>query len=172
MQDDLPEGTCSTQGHEGFGAACSSDTTCVSLFCDGGFCGKPCNPFGPNTCTYGLVCSVSKGSVGACAVAKLVAGEDAGTPVEGDACQTGSYSAGGDSAGGDSASGGDTASSGSDSALATDVGPQTGVPTGNSGSGSALGCSAATGPVGGRPWPMLATLLALCALLLRRRRSA
>lgn len=72
-----PKGVCSTKGPEGFGAPCSNDTGCVALFCDDGKCGQACNPFGPNSCPFGLVCEVAEGSVGSCKL-KSSAGSDAG----------------------------------------------------------------------------------------------
>ncbi len=66
LEANNPKGVCSTKGPEGFGAVCSGDTTCAALFCDKGKCGQACNPFGPNSCPFGLVCEVAQGSVGSC----------------------------------------------------------------------------------------------------------
>ena len=174
LQDDLPEGTCSTQGPEGFGAPCGSDTTCVSLFCDKGFCGKPCNPFGPNTCPYGLVCDLSKGSVGACTTAQPVAADDAGggdtAPAGGDTAGGGSDGTGGSS---DASSGSDTAGNagGGDGISASDTGGSIGAPIGGTSGGSSSGCSAGTAPGSRTAWPLLLVVAAAWTLVLRRRRS-
>ncbi len=167
LQDDLPEGTCSTQGPEGFGAPCSSDTTCVSLFCDKGACGKPCNPFGPNTCAYGLVCIVSKGSVGACTLPPPVANEDAGGGA--DASAGDATGASGDGTGGTGGTDTGTSTGGGDAISANDTGTSFGTPIGGTSGGSSSGCSAGTAPGSRTAWPLL-LVVAACWTLLRRRR--
>ena len=66
LKPDKPEGACAGKGGVGFGGACKQDADCVGLFCHAGLCGKPCSPFLPNACTFGLVCNPANGEVGNC----------------------------------------------------------------------------------------------------------
>jgi MYXO-CTERM domain-containing protein len=69
---DNAEGLCGAVGSKGLNAPCGKDAECATGFCHGGKCGLPCNPFGPNKCSFGLVCTVAASAVGACTVAPPV----------------------------------------------------------------------------------------------------
>ncbi len=171
LQADKPEGTCSTKGPEGFAGPCGGDTACVSLFCDGGLCGKPCNPFGPNACPLGLVCEVAQGSVGACRTPKPAPADDiAAEDIA--ATDTGGGGAGGDpDAAGtveDNAVASDSGAPGSDGA----AGGGATVPVVQSPSGDDGGCQATSRRRSGAEGGALALLLALGLLGLRRTRKA
>ena len=45
-----------TAGAMPLGAACSADTDCATLMCDGGTCAVPCQPDGATTCPDGTTC--------------------------------------------------------------------------------------------------------------------
>ncbi len=164
LQPDKPEGTCSTKGPEGFGGACGGDTGCASLFCDGGLCGKPCNPFGPNACPLGLICEVAQGSVGACRSPKPAPADDIAT------ADSGGGGAGGDS---DASAGGGDSGAASDSGVPADLGATgggTAVPAGSNAASDGGGCQA--GPTRGvsANGGAMALLLALGMFGLRRSR--
>lgn len=122
LKADKPMGVCSSKGPEGFGAACSNDTGCIGLFCHDGKCGQACNPFGPNSCPYGLVCEVAQGGVGSCKSASGGTGadvssdSDAGSAPGSDAAITGQDGVAGSSGGGTSG-GGNAGNGGSDSGM-------------------------------------------------------
>lgn len=175
LQADKPEGVCSSKGPDGFGNPCSGDTACISLFCHEGSCGKPCNPFGPNTCPLGLVCAPAAGTVGACK-APTVAGEDvAGGGDAGGSSDAGGATDGGaaSDSGGSMDSGGKTDSGGGGTggtdAVTGGNGGTGGTAGGLSGGSSSSACSAS--PVA-PPAAPFAWLVAVCALWLLRRRRA
>lgn len=159
-----PKGVCSTKGPEGFGAECASDTGCKGLFCHQKLCGQACNPFGPNSCPYGMSCEVAEGNVGTC-VLPAQAGEDTSTGVDAGASEDGGAQSGGD--GGATSDSG--VSGGADGVAGVDtVSGQVPV-AGSGGSGGGL-CSAAPS---GEPTPLFLLVLgALAVTVLRRRRVA
>lgn len=66
------EGLClaGAPGSRGLGAACTADTDCSTLLCDGGVCSEPCLPGGVASCPTGLACQTgSLPGCGACRIA-------------------------------------------------------------------------------------------------------
>ncbi|MBP46489.1 MAG: hypothetical protein CMH53_00960 [Myxococcales bacterium] len=157
LQAGQPKGVCAQKGPEGYGAVCTDDTNCVSLFCNAGTCGEPCNPFGPNTCSFKLVCSVADGNVGAC----LPSSSGGGSNTNVDAGSNQPVDAGGATT--DVGVTNDTSAvSGNDVAIGGTK------PTGEQGSDSGGLCSA--NPTGDPAPTAWLVLLATVAVVLRRRR--